>query len=301
MLERFRALDRRHWPSPLRKLLRPVARPVLRTAKRLEARRLHRATDAYMLSWPKAGRTWLRMLVGQALVLDRGIEDLFPTDLNAITRRLDDVPTVRVMHDDPSYASGAPRPYTRKRNFRDKDVVFVVRDPRDVVVSSYHHLSRRGLTTGGTEHRPVFEGTLEQFVHDERHGIRAVIGYMNAWHEARHVPRSFTVVRYEDLHADAAGELRRVLGALGIDGIDDATLARSVELSSFDRMREIERSGVAVPELRRPEVDDPDAYKVRKGAVGGFRVELDDELADELTAIVRDELSPAFRYHDLTR
>jgi hypothetical protein len=297
MRDALRALDERDWPTPVRTILRPVARPVLRISKRLEARRAHRATDAYILSYPKSGRTWLRMLVGQAIVLQRGLTDVFPTDLEAITGRLDDLPTIRVIHDDPSYKD-QPRPYyTRKRDFRDKTVVFVARDPRDVVVSFYYHLSRRGLSSARDGDAPIFDGPLVEFVRHPRFGIDPLLDYMNGWLAAREVPRRFVLVRYEDLHADAAGELKRVLDVLGITGIDDDVVARAVESGSFDAMRALEQRGDApVPELRPVGSDDPAALKTRRGVVGGFRDELPADEADALTRHVAERLDPGFGY-----
>jgi hypothetical protein len=47
--------------------------------------------------------------------------------------------------------------------------------------------------------------------------LASMLRYYNVWAAQRTVPREFKLVRYEDMHADAPGELRRVHAFLGLD------------------------------------------------------------------------------------
>lgn len=101
-------------------------------------------------------------------------------------------------------------------------------------------------------------------------------GHVRSWTEAREIP--IEVVRYEDMHADPHGTLARAARFLGLDA-DAARIARAVIESSFDRLRERERTaGFA---------ERPPAMTAffRSGRAGGWR----DQLADaQVARIIAD-------------
>lgn len=51
-----------------------------------------------------------------------------------------------------------------------------MRDPRDVMVSMYLHLTKRGFKTGAT-----FEGSISEMIRDPRFGIEAIVDTQNFW------------------------------------------------------------------------------------------------------------------------
>ena len=70
----------------------------------------------------------------------------------------------------------------------------------------------------------------------------------------------------------AAPVLAEVLAFLGARGVPRETIDRAVDFARFDRMRESEATEAFPSHMMRTPADaDPEAFKLRKGVVGGFR------------------------------
>jgi hypothetical protein len=215
------------------------------------------------------------MLIGVAIQEQFGNVRRDPTGLYKITRTIDDHPTILVRHigrPDKKSTSAIRRmslaPYYGKR------VVFLVRDPRDTVVSNYFESTKRAKN---------FHGSITEYIRREQGGVRSIVAYFNLFANARDRFRGFLSTTYEALHADTAGELRRVLTFLGYDDISDDAIARAVEAGSFGSMKSMEASESSDRRRLTPgSSDDPESYKVRKGKVGGYEEYLE---ADDIAFI----------------
>lgn len=150
-----------------------------------------------------------------------------------------------------------------KTAFSDQRVLLLIRDPRDVVVSGYFMATRR---------RQLYQGTLSNFLRDERHGLRKVLAFNNAWYEARHHLADFLLVRYERMQEDLLTVQRRILEFTG-QRADDETLRDTIEFCRFPNMQRLEREGFfesTYGVLLAARGDDPESAKIRRGKVGGF-------------------------------
>ncbi len=194
----------------------------------------HQKTDVYLISYPKCGRTWLRLMIGKTIASHFSLPDdediLFVRWKNRVHSL---VPRITVVHDDRPMLRTPQELETSKSQYEGKKVIFLVRDPRDVVVSSYFEMSKRGAMFGDNpyeNHKGVFEGSLQEFVFQKRSGIDTIIRYYNIWAEARSIPSGFLLVRYEDLRSDTARELRRIMDFLGTADGDRQSYRRSCRL-----------------------------------------------------------------------
>ncbi len=228
-------------------------------------------TDAFIISYPKCGRTWLRLLLGKYLQQHFGLaEDATMLELHALTSSLPGQPRVDFSHDDLPQLKPAADIDHDKRRYRGKKVVFLVRDPRDVLVSYYFQYTRRGAHQRAGE--AAYTGSMSDFIRHEIGGIDNIVTFYNAWAGQRDVPAAFLLLRYEDLHAAPVPELRKLLDFLGFPKADDAALERVLFYGSFDNMQRMERDNVFnSPRLKAPDPKDPESFKVRKGQVAGYR------------------------------
>jgi hypothetical protein len=221
-----------------------------------------READVYVLSYPKAGRTWLRALVGKALVDRYRLPETHLLDTPALTRAAG-LPVATFDHDGSAMVERLrwqDMP-TDRTGYRGKRVLLMGRDVRDILVSAYFQATRR---------INAFDGPIAAFVRDDAFGVEKVLAFYRIWHANRLLPAAFEFVRYEDLHRDSTGTLARILGFLGAD-VPPAAIADAVDYCRFENLRRAEaedRFGTDI--LRSARDGDPEAFKVRKGKVGNF-------------------------------
>jgi hypothetical protein len=252
----------------------------------------HQRTTLYMLSYPKCGRTWLRLMMGKALVDDLGIDEA-PMELGKLHDHKGSLPRMRVTHDDDPQLKRPDEVERDKRRYARKDIIFLVRDPRDTMISYYFQASKR---------RDRFAGTPSEFLRHDVGSLDTIIAYFNVWAQNRTVPRSFTLVRYEDLHADPRRELERCLRVVGHVPSSER-LDAAVQFSRFDNMRKLEHRAdqQANARLRAANSDDTESFKTRKGKVGGFRDYLSEGDVAYLNARIAERLSPFYADYILPR
>lgn len=247
-------------------------------------------TDCYVVSHPKCGRTWLRIMLAKAFALHFRIPQSNLADPSELLKAAPNkVPRIRFTH------NGVSRPPTaqqaqgekRYRKFCRKRVIFLVRDPRDVLASYYFQRTRRRSE----------QHDLSQFLRDPVRGIDRIIAFMNGWYAHRHLPSAFLLVRYEDLHRDTPGGLRTILAFLGFSDVSDDVIQESVHYASFVNMRRLSMNELRhVPTLAPANAADPESYKVRKGRVGGYTEYLQPADIAYLETRMRATLHPYFEY-----
>ena len=233
------------------------------------------AADVYILSYPKTGRTWLRALVGKALVERYALppERLLETD--ALTE-MAGLPRAGFYHDGSAMidALTSRELEPTKAAYRGKRVLLLGRDVRDTLVSAYFQATRRV---------DMFAGPIAAFVRDERYGVEKVLAFYRQWYAARGVPDAFAFLRYEAMHAQPSAALRTVLAFLGARDVPDRIVDDAVAFASFDNLRRAESEDRFHSHMLRTASNaDPESFKVRKGKVGGFR----DYLAPEDVAYI---------------
>jgi alcohol sulfotransferase len=237
---------------------------------------------AYLCSFQKTGRTWLRFLIANYVVrvLDLGLEVDFRTVFQVVPNA-DDNPDRGL----PAYAFGAdPRvplvvcSHARyDSRFAGKPILTIVRSPLDTLVSFYLHRSKQlGRETG----------TLHEWLRGERTGVAQLVSYYDSWAPPLRTERSL-VLSYERLGAAPETELAPVWPFLGLPE-DAGAAAEAVERSRFDRLRRLEEQ-TQLPGIDY-DVAEEDARRVRRGVVGGWRDYLDEEGAEYVRARLRREL-----------
>lgn len=239
----------------------------------------NRRIASFIVSYPKTGRTWLRVMLGKALIERYRLPPERLLDTYKASKAAGLGP-IMFSHGGPRYLFDF-RPFDQLTFnadlYRGKRVVHLVRDVRDTLVSYYFQLAKREM---------LFEGTMSAFLRDPVFGAPKIITYYTQWFRNQHVPHAFLTISYEQLRADPALALARVLEFLGI--ADSAGIApRAVEFASFENMKKMESGGGYGRKMMQPgDKSDQESYKVRKGKVGGFR----EYLSDEDVAYIDDQI-----------
>lgn len=230
----------------------------------------------FVVSFPKSGRTWLNAMI--AAVLAQSMARPFSLDLVRMTRGWRKLPAIIFTHDDAEHDTIAHD----KRFYRNRAVLFLARDPRDVVVSYYYELSRRQRT---------FQGDLQAFLWHPRFGLPRIVEFLNTWADCRSALPRFLSIRYEDLHRSPMESLRSVLEFLRLPG-EEKDIQGAVEFTSFPRLQELEASGVLADSRMRPaDPRDPESFKMRRGKIAGYRDYLTAEQIQHVNAFLRHHLA----------
>lgn len=199
------------------------------------------------VSYPKSGRSWIRYM----LFLSGHAKE------------------VRFHHDGFEFNDGSKPPLDfdvdrRLRRYGEADrVVYLERDPRDVMVSLYYQV------VGRFRDYFNYRGSISDFIRDPYFGAENLARFRSVWDEVL-ADRGFMKVTYEAFHADTAASLQGVLDYLHLP-VDRAALDGTVAAASLGRMREVEEAGTFPEPWLRKRNGEP---KVRRGEVGGFRGEL---------------------------
>ena len=112
-------------------------------------------------------------------------------------------------------------------------MIFLVRDPRDVVASALHvTFVRSGVSD---ERRQMVEERPEEFVREAAKTYYQNVRFTKQAYE-RHEGRK-VLVRYEDLKAETLGTMKRIYGALKIP-VDNGELRRAVKKYAIENIQE---------------------------------------------------------------
>lgn len=176
--------------------------------------------------------------------------------------------------------------------------VFIFRDTRDVVTSSYH------WSTGGRM-------PLREFAGSDR-GVRFVVSQQNKFYSIardRVIDHKGVIVFYEDLKIKTFDETVRIARFLRMTLTQDM-VAKAVNVSSFDEMRKHEEGGelnlkvhplsastLALAKNQGEKAEQLFGVMTRRGKVGGWR----DEMDNETQAIVETEMHRSLNEYLLRR
>ncbi len=237
--------------------------------------------DVYLVAFPKSGITWLSFLMANVHLKASGLNakatffnaDSFIPDIHVarnIKSAILPFPGFRVIKSHSEY-----NPFYNK-------LFYIVRDPRDVMVSYYHFL---------TNDLRCFNGSISDMVKSNELGIQAWCRHIEGWCTSVGAAQMINYIRYEDLKADARKVLERMYTVMGFQ-IPDDILDTAVENSSFSAMRKDEdyysAGNVMIPS---------DIRFTRKGESGGYKAELMDSDIKYINSTAKKWLS-LFKYVD---
>jgi hypothetical protein len=221
-----------------------------------------------VVSYPKSGRTWLEQLLLAAL--GHHLNKTFGIDATYSTAAadLDDIPLIAFTHAGGSWetatatASDIARfvpPHVAAGRF-----VYLYRDPRDVLVSAYHHCRNR---SGIGWLQP------EDMLDDPIVGLPKIVAFMNAWAQLSESAGLRAMrISYERLKRAPEDQLIEFCRFTGLPFSNDA-IRHAVEHCSFARLQERERAAAGVnPWLAAVDPNNPGSFKFRQGRSGSYRM-----------------------------
>lgn len=179
-----------------------------------------------------------------------------------------------------------------REQLRSAPVILLARDPRDAFVSYFVQLTHRNHPAP----EPIKRLSADQLLRHARFGIGNMVEVMNGWLSECEQGWAFSIVRYEDVRADASGEFKRLLHRLGQTEVDGQAFDQAIQFSTFKNMQKLEASEAFGDKVLSPrDVTDAESFKVRRGKIGGFSEYLSGE-SQRYAAAICAQLHPRFGY-----
>ena len=231
--------------------------------------------DVFLVSYPRSGNTWTRFLVGNLIHQDA------PVTFSNIESR---IPEIYFNPDRSIRALPRPRMLKSHECFQPQypHVIYIVRDPRDVAISFYHHnVKARNIPDDYPMASFVPRFIAGEF--DRKFGSWR--DNVLSWISVRGDSPDFMMLRYEDMKRDTEGALLKVLDFLQrcsfrkLDSSPEA-LHRAIELSSPERMRELEKKEAANWVLTKSTRGDKPFVRTAKS--GGWKSQLAKESVEAI-------------------
>lgn len=202
-------------------------------------------SDIHIISFPKAGRTWLRMLIGVYLNKKFNL-DIDSKNLSLIQKFnnfSEQIPKFSVTHwADPQfkYYKDVKIPTFFLRN---KPLIFLIRDPFDVSKSFYHQFYSRGAKLKAWN-ESKFSEKLEEFIFGDFGGFKSVIQYHKSIKSLQNNYKGkILIIKYEDLKINPKNKLCELLNFINIE-IDENIVLKAVNFSTKDNLSILEKSGL---------------------------------------------------------
>lgn len=295
--------------------------------------------NVHIISFPKSGRTWLRFMLGYVFskhfAVPADTKEIFHLkDLSIYDSR---IPQFHLGHRKSNLEAEADYEKWKLPHFDRFNVLFLIRDPRDVLVSNYFQKAHRnpkceyarklGINPGEKDkHGPGYKMchtglitdpatheqkesevcscfpksfTMRDLLYEPRGGFTALLNYDAKFYKAaRKRARSFLLVKYEDLHDNAARELKRIAEFAGVSNIHPDVFKEAAEAGSFQNMRSLEMSQQIGGKLSPKDDHNLETFKTREGKVGNYVAYFSPEdiewMENQMKAILPLELSEPY-------
>jgi hypothetical protein len=266
------------------KVVATLLDPCLKVRDRNQFLRRLRETDVFIVGHPKSGNTWLAYMI--AIILRAA--EAPPITMANIKEHIPHI----------HGSDGSIRKYELLRNprfFRNEypihpecylKTIYLIRDPRAVLVSYYHMYCvvrpREPLTLTAFLDQYLREGCLKNLEPLQRWDRQVA-----AWLKKASDNKRVLIVKYEDMLKDRKSIIERVIRFTDLK-VEDNRIREAVDRGSFEQMQQDEEAHGAEAYLK---IQDKREKFIRRGEQDGWK----DELEPGMVARIEQELGPTMR------
>ncbi len=210
-----------------------------------------------VISHPSSGRSWLRVVIGKLHAIKNGTSD-------------------RDVFQTPNYS------FDHKLKGKEGTYLFLLRDPRDLLVSSYHQYRFRP-----SKNSRLGEINFSEFIRCKV-GATMVLRRYNNWHVYWKSNPSAGVAYYEDLVDRPIESFSSILSWFGEKHTFDH-LKEALAFGQFNNLRKLSKEQYFTSGfLNAKDPDDERTYKFRSGKVGGYKNYILDEDMEFIMDVMKD-------------
>ncbi len=252
-----------------------IKKALVNWKKKIEFKKTLRSSDVFLVGHPKSGNTWLAYML--AIVLTRensenvtmaNVGNFVPNIHFADTKiaELQNHFSPRIFRNEaPVFADLYPK------------TIYIIRDPRAVILSYYHHW----LHTDRQDHGTIDDFVMEMLSHGHIRGwenwlVRWDI-QVNDWlNRSRYQP--VKIVRYEDLLENREKIFADIVKFCGIN-VDSKWVSLAVNRGEFKKMQNDEKIHGAES---YPGQDGSKGFFIRKGKADSWKDEMPEYLVNKI-------------------
>lgn len=238
--------------------MRTLTQKLMRPIYRRRFTKSVRPSDVFLVTYPKSGTTWVGFLLANL------IHGKQATSLNLRTylKYIPDINNLYFDGSDLSQYSDTPDPrFFSIHSSYDPSfsrVIYVMRDPRDVLVSYWYHAKLLKM-------KPWCNLTLDEYIVNSQHWPSAWHEHVRRWVLGRH--KNVVAVKYEDLAKKPVDNVKRILDFIDFR-CNEKAIKHAITTSSFENMKSLEEkygSGKHADSLKG---------FIRQGKAGSWRDEI---------------------------
>ena len=178
----------------------------------------------FLVSFQNSGRTWLMYMV-KNILKEVGKENLYIEDTHDSSEI--------IIEDGTRHNPYLLFNFTDRFKYLLSRVIFLYRDPRDIITSNFHQVTNRAKN-------PFEFNSKSEFVSHDIYGFSRVIHFFNMWHNNKSKPQSFLLIKYENL-LENTEDLKKIMKFLNVD-VSDKLIERIYQESTAEKMREKEKA-----------------------------------------------------------
>lgn len=202
-------------------------------------------SDIHFVSYPKSGRTWLRMLLGSYLnkLFNLNIDNKKISLIQDFGYVTTIIPKFSMTHWNDPQLKRFSNVRLNTRFFNSKPLIFIIRDPFDVAKSYFYQFHFRGEKFQ-VINKNNYSSDIEEFIFGDYGGLKNIIAYHNKIKQITDTYKGKTlVIKYEDLKTDNIKSLNKLVSFLNIEFNED-TAKFSQSFSDKENLSNLEKRGL---------------------------------------------------------
>lgn len=246
-------------------------------------------SDYNIISFPKSGRTWIVCFLHEYNALSKKSLNYKPSSPKYLkSNKLltlfsnDKKTSIFVDHsfEDLDLKYSWIKNFLVKLSLKNKTNFFVLRDPRDTIISFYFH--KKFASMMDSEQNILKRGiSLSEFIFSPNRGITYLINFLNYFSDHLFVKRSYEILLYENFIDDPKSNFSKLLKSLRLP-ISEDNLDYLVEETNFENLQ------------KKAEGTDARIKKFRKGKKQNFHEYLNQQEIEKINFIINQKLDKKY-------
>ncbi|MDM8553376.1 sulfotransferase domain-containing protein [Desulfococcaceae bacterium HSG7] len=228
--------------------------------------------DIFLVSYPRSGNTWVRTIIANYLTEKSSdqymLSEVFP-EIPKDRQLCNFIHRPRFIKSHEPFLQGYPQ------------VIYLVRDCRDVLVSLYHfQLRYQSIST-----KLGLDAFIYEYLDGKHHKFGDWGEHVRSWTQSRQ--SGMLLIRYEDLLKETEREITRIIIYAGLTP-DPERIVTAVANATFDKMKKNSEQRTLYSTLGERDMRIP---FVRVGSEGQWRKELTTETSNKILEKYRNYMT----------